>query len=508
LHKDKNDNLNSQSNDWLIPLPYEKYHGVFNPSIVQGENGLWGVARADIYPKNVLRSDRDKRFENEYLVFELSEKMELTGCKRLSWIGFPAKFKAIDIRLFRYQKKFYGTFQLTSPIDSRLSGHHLAEINFHNSSIRYIGKFKIRGLIQLPVEKNWGFFNHNEEIYCIYSICPIFIVTRVVSLEKATMEVVLKADLTRLYQFLDPLAFVSVSSAPFQTEANRLLLTFHQHSSYCDYKHYALWLDSESLTPISVTRSAFFSLPGNYHWKPGMVVVNSAIYREGKIILFYGKSDQTSRIRTFEYKYLAKTSLVLNSPPKTGIETARDLGRALSLFKSNDLDEAFKLINTAIDKLPESILGNFLAALYWARKRNVNLSIDFFRKISPNTTENVYILFHLARILDTSGNFLGAEKTYKLAIETDPNYVDPLLALGMLYFRFNEFIKAVGIFELAWKLKPRLGTLCEKIAQCYLKINQPQSAQQTCIKGIESGGNKEKLELLLRSAKTMTNEVN
>ena len=132
MHKDKNDNLNSQSNDWLIPLPYEKYHGVFNPSIVQGENGLWGVARADIYPKNVLRSDRDKRFENEYLVFELSEKMELTGCKRLSWIGFPAKFKAIDIRLFRYQKKFYGTFQLTSPIDSRLSGHHLAEINFHN----------------------------------------------------------------------------------------------------------------------------------------------------------------------------------------------------------------------------------------------------------------------------------------------------------------------------------------------------------------------------------------
>ena len=480
-----------------MPLPYDDYHGIYNPSVIQLQGGMVGVARADIDPKTEIRSDRSKRLTNNYLAFELSTKLEVSNCRSLTWLGFPPQFKVIDVRLFLHNKKTYGTFQLSTTIDTSLSGHSVAEIDFDLDTIRFIGKWKIQEFHLQSTEKNWGFFQLENEIYCIYSVCPRFILARVTSLQDAKMVIIHECDLASLYQFLDPDAFVGISSAPIKFDKSSHLLTFHQHSQYCDYRHYALLLDSKSLQPKRVTPRPWFAKPGIFHWKPGMVFVTSAIATEEKILFFYGESDDTSRILCIESNDIEKKLRELDRSKLSNLEAGRKLNSALDNSKTQNHSATLELARAVLDKQPDSILANFLVASTHSQMGNSILSLRYYRKVLSETTVNAYINYHVAKELERNKEVLRSEKMYELSLSAEPNHVNSLLALGMHHFRNRTFDDALGFFQRAWTLRPRFGILCEKVVVCCLELEHWENAREVCLKGIESGGNKKTLLQLL-----------
>lgn len=151
-----------------IDIPNGEGVYVFNPAILQTDAGLLCIYRhVDGAGRRTLRRTT---LNSQYAVgttFDWSAEMEALGC--------PTKWHA-DPRLFRLGKALFLMF--TTGHSETPNNMYLVELDEKGAPIsKAIRVTKEDG--RRKVEKNWGFFAFNNELYAIYSISP-FVVLRVI----------------------------------------------------------------------------------------------------------------------------------------------------------------------------------------------------------------------------------------------------------------------------------------------------------------------------------------
>ena len=80
----------------------------------------------------------------------------------------------------------------------------------------------------------------------------------------------------------------------------------------------------------------------------------------------------------------------------------------------------------------------------------LNVSTPVSEGITPNTTR----LYDRAKDLYQRGRFQDAEKLYKDVLRLDPEFLDALNNLGVVYIRIRNFNEAKECFEKAIQLEP------------------------------------------------------
>ena len=89
-------------------------------------------------------------------------------------------------------------------------------------------------------------------------------------------------------------------------------------------------------------------------------------------------------------------------------------------------------------------------------------------------------------LLYRMGQLQGAERELKKAHELNPEEVDVLVALSMVYIQTHREPLATTFLRAALDLEPNHGLACHLLGTVLLKLDQPEEAMQMLSKAIES----------------------
>ena len=156
-----------------------------------------------------------------------------------------------------------------------------------------------------PVEKNWCFFEHNENLYVVYSFQP-FHVLRLVDEGAFRFETVMSSSIMAR-DHSDSLEFppqMSISTSPIECLDN-LILFVHKRDSEQNYQHYAIWLDPKTLRPQRQSRRPVFS--GGYAsgLRPSVLYLTSVVRSCKDYWFFFGEGDEKCSFLTLPETHLA-----------------------------------------------------------------------------------------------------------------------------------------------------------------------------------------------------------
>lgn len=267
-----------------------------NLSIKKIENGYFGVSRLDkdtsrtIFPKKIgdCRSFLKMYFDEN---FNLLQEIE-TDINNYSNI---AKFE--DYRIFSYCNKDYLS---VSYIDELFN----TRVALLDDNYNYLGDVNIdKKLNDSPFsegavwEKNWLFFEHNNDLYFIYSTMPNYIVYKCIDFNTLSFEEHIntpwlgenKIPSKEFYYTKDVL--VGGSTNPIFIKEKDVYLYFIHTKIYNErkYNNYAVILNKD-LVPIKFCKKPILSK----YLKYGLLFLMSIVERDDYIVFSGGIEDNTN----------------------------------------------------------------------------------------------------------------------------------------------------------------------------------------------------------------------
>ena len=95
-------------------------------------------------------------------------------------------------------------------------------------------------------------------------------------------------------------------------------------------------------------------------------------------------------------------------------------------------------------------------------------ALKFYDLALKDDPKNIYLIEGKARSTFRMGNFIEAEKLFKIVIQQDKNFVPALANLGILYDTLGEYENAVAAAEEGFALaqKHNDSEMSRVIAQC------------------------------------------
>lgn len=275
-----------------------------NMTITRTDNGYLGVGRLD---KNTDRTRFMERIGDcrSLVEYTLSNDFKLLNEKEKNINNYtlPAKFE--DYRFFNFNGK---TFLSVSYIDeefntkvSILDSHYnfMGDVKIDRyNSVSWVGEKKIW-------EKNWLFFEKNNELFFIYSTTPDYIVYKCVDFNELKFEKIidipwpLKTNVPQKEHYFtsyigsDVKIATGGSSNPILLKDKNVYLYFIHTKFYNEqkYNHYAVILDL-NLNPIKLIEEPII----NKFTPHGLLFVSSVVETEDYLTFSGGISDNTNFI--------------------------------------------------------------------------------------------------------------------------------------------------------------------------------------------------------------------
>ncbi len=116
---------------------------------------------------------------------------------------------------------------------------------------------------------------------------------------------------------------------------------------------------------------------------------------------------------------------------------------------------------------------------------------------NPKDKIGVFNRLSKARELGLQGEFLRAEKMIQGIIQEDPDIIDAYFALGNLYFKNEQFEKAIQYFSQALDRKPDDAFTIINIANSYMRLGKLDEAEKIILDSMEAVPPDSQLYLML-----------
>jgi tetratricopeptide (TPR) repeat protein len=111
-------------------------------------------------------------------------------------------------------------------------------------------------------------------------------------------------------------------------------------------------------------------------------------------------------------------------------------------------------------------------------------AIEQYKQITARDTKDMESWLALGRLYRVAGDSVESEKSYKRAMELDPNNEDALTGLAVVYSDVGDTKKAIEMLRVVTERDPSPRTL-EALAQAYDQVRDYKSAAEVLKKAIE-----------------------
>jgi tetratricopeptide (TPR) repeat protein len=151
-----------------------------------------------------------------------------------------------------------------------------------------------------------------------------------------------------------------------------------------------------------------------------------------------------------------------------------------SLGRQKRIDQALDLCDKAWQTCPPIVIGGASVALLREGKpddkRCARVEERLRAAINAHPDQSAGLLVHLADLLDLRGQYLPAEKQYRLALERDPDNLVALNNLAWLLAHRGNGAEAMKLISHALELAGPRPELLDTRALCHLALKQSEKA--------------------------------
>lgn len=289
--------------------------GVFNPGAIRHKAEIVLIANGHMFSTKKILSHENYFKGNFPVLINLNENLEIIRSEKISIDPFlPEELnKYWDYRLFTFQGKLYANHFLASypsneiyPVDSRdrKDVQLISEVFLEENKIRVLGT-PILDFPPTKSEKNWTYFEFNNELYLLYSFSP-YKLLKATNWQKREFKTIRTAEINLDLHNHDAYLNVFLSTNPIEYDKDYFLVTFHVRTTPWPgfYRHWAALISKKSLLPEKISVRPL--LEGGYAAgrHPQVLYVTSALMMKGEVVFFLGEGDTYTSYATISKKDL------------------------------------------------------------------------------------------------------------------------------------------------------------------------------------------------------------
>ncbi len=273
--------------------------GVFNPGALAGDDNILIVAKGQHVHWDV--APPEDFAQGDPLLFSMNYKFDLLCTHKISVIdnlpGISSK-QIEDFRLFRFNNKIYSNHTLLclkkeGGYDKCL--HTISALNTDNRTLTLIGQ-PLLDFNQNNQEKNWGFFEHKDELYLLYSFSP-YILLKAMDWPALRFKTVVREE-TNLTFYKPPILqgeHIALSTNPISYDEKHFLVIIHSSTRVARYRrlyfHWAVLIDKKSLLPVKITSCPLLKGGKCNGMMPGVIFTMATLLIDDYLVLFSGEGD-------------------------------------------------------------------------------------------------------------------------------------------------------------------------------------------------------------------------
>ena len=275
--------------------------GIYNPGAICLGDEIILLARAE------RSREEERKNKTEYLnscsplLFRYSNSMAEKKSKVLSLEHYPInKFvRAHDFRLFKFKASLFVNHTLTdtsSWIDTTFPEWQsmeeriaIAELDLNRCSLKFRGTPELDFKLNRR-EKNFVFFEHNENVYMIYSFSP-YILLEALNWETLNFRTVINRKIKFHALNTNDHRMVSLSTNPIHYDDKHYFMLIHKRDRFCVYAHWGIMISKESLLPVKITARPLFRGNTSNGALTSIVYVMSVVSFGDRFRFFIGEGD-------------------------------------------------------------------------------------------------------------------------------------------------------------------------------------------------------------------------
>ena len=264
--------INIRNSKVLAWPGFKGFHGgVFNPGAISLDGEIILLARAERFIQTE-RQDKTKYLSScSPLLFRYSNSMVLKGSKVLSPENYPInKFlRAHDFRLFKFKACTFVNHTLTDTSswledttfeewqkENMEESIAVAELDLNRCCLQFRGTPKLDFQLKRR-EKNFGFFEHNGNLYLIYSFSP-YVLLEALNLEELHFRTIINKEIQIHSLNTNNDRLISLSTNPIHYDDKHYFMLIHKKDRFYVYTHWGIMISKESLLPVKITARPLF----------------------------------------------------------------------------------------------------------------------------------------------------------------------------------------------------------------------------------------------------------
>ena len=278
-------------------IPSNKSLGIsHNLTLLKTEDGFKGIARWDMDTERThfMKKLGDCRTLNE---LKFDEKLRLISQEEKEIKNYQEIAKFEDFRHFTFGRQdYYSVSYIDEDWNTRI-GILDKEYNFLKKiELDYTHRMRFGVGDEVEWEKNYLFFEKDNDLYLIYSTTPRYIVYKCINTTLMEFEKVIDTECTQTYKLPSDQFYFSSntstggSTAPIWIEEKEMWV-YLIHTKIYDkkrYNHYSVWLDKD-LNLVEIKEKPFLSQHINYDY-----FFVSTMLRDGDYVIISGGVQDNS----------------------------------------------------------------------------------------------------------------------------------------------------------------------------------------------------------------------
>jgi len=273
--------------------------GVYNPGAITYGDEVMVIARSEkLHWKKIVTGKRTFLRSYPPVLFWLTKTLDVKEAKKTSFLNYPplGSFRAEDFRMFKFKEHIYISHlmvdDLRVPRPTMKGKQALAELDPEHCRLRYVG-YPVLDFATSRVERNWGFFEHNEDLYLIYSFSP-YILLRLADWEHLLFKTIVNKEMTINIESLNNYSrhMTSFSTPPIHYDDKHYIVFVHKRDdNHVRYAQWAVLLDKITLLPVKMTSLPVLQGIRDKKFEKNVVNIVGIISQENDFVLFQGEDD-------------------------------------------------------------------------------------------------------------------------------------------------------------------------------------------------------------------------
>jgi hypothetical protein len=165
----------------------------------------------------------------------------------------------------------------------------ISNLNIRKSMLYFLGVPTIDYPLKRS-EKNWVYFELNNELYLIYSFSP-YILLKASDWPALTFKTVMQKKIIFPFEFYDN--FIALSTNPIDYDVNHLLLVVHKRRIDWprSYVFWAVLINKKTLIPTQVSSRPLIKSGQSRGFYKGHVYLSAVVSLNHRLIFFLGEGD-------------------------------------------------------------------------------------------------------------------------------------------------------------------------------------------------------------------------